>query len=125
VVLKYMWSLYQPMLLVELPGLTATICMPWCLQRTQLQRNAKAATGVQPRTYQDERYSYVAIAKCVDCCCHMSVATVGSLAPCLPAAASCACTSALLLLLAVVVQRCLRLPACLPVPAQGAQACGS
>jgi hypothetical protein len=33
------------------------------LQRTQLQRSAKATAGIQPRTYQEERYSYLAIAK--------------------------------------------------------------
>ncbi|PRW32889.1 methyltransferase mitochondrial [Chlorella sorokiniana] len=40
----------------------------WChfvqrFQRTQLQRAAKATAGVQPRTYQDERFAYVAIAR--------------------------------------------------------------
>lgn len=40
----------------------------WChfvqrFQRTQLQRAAKASAGIQPRTYQDERFSYVAIAR--------------------------------------------------------------
>jgi hypothetical protein len=38
--------------------------LPSLLQRTQLQRAAKASAGIQPRTYQDERYSYVALAKC-------------------------------------------------------------
>jgi hypothetical protein len=41
----------------------------WChfvqrFQRTALQRAAKASAGIQPRTYQDERFSYVAVARC-------------------------------------------------------------
>ena len=35
------------------------------MQRTQLQRAAKASAGIQPRTYQDERFSYLAIARCL------------------------------------------------------------
>ena len=46
-----------------LPPLPAPPGPPAAAQRTQLQRAAKAGAGIQPRTYQDERFSYVAIAR--------------------------------------------------------------